>query len=79
MEGQMTFTKDNGLREISDRQMYDAEQLAELLNCSSRHVRRMALTGRMPKGVKFGLLRRWPRKQINEWLNAGCPEVGDGK
>ena len=48
-------------------------QLAELLNCSSRHCYRLADAGRLPRPVKLGSLVRWRSAEIADWIAAGCP------
>ena len=50
-------------------------QVASLLNCSSRHVYRLCDTKRMPAPVRLGMLVRWNRNVIEKWINAGCPPV----
>ena len=50
-------------------------QIAELLSCSTRHVQRLADAGKMPKPVRLGVLLRWPRQTINDWIADGCPAV----
>jgi excisionase family DNA binding protein len=58
------------------REMVTADEIATLyLVCSTRHVRRMADSGRMPKPVKLGSLIRWPRAVIEQWIADGCPHV----
>lgn len=53
--------------------LLDVNQVAELLNCSTRHVYRLSDGGRMPKPIKLGALVRWSKVAIDEWLSAGCP------
>jgi excisionase family DNA binding protein len=53
--------------------MLSVDQVARLLGCSSRHVYRLADSGRLPRPLKLGALVRWPRKAIDEWLANGCP------
>lgn len=53
--------------------MLDVNQVAALLNCSARHVYRLADAGRMPRPVKLGALVRWPRHKIEAWIEDGCP------
>ncbi len=55
--------------------LLDVEAVAELLDCSTRHVYRLADAGRLPRPVKLGALVRWPRTDLNDWLAAGCPSV----
>lgn len=48
-------------------------QVAELLQCSSRTVYRLADSGHMPRPRKLGNLVRWPWSEIQEWIANGCP------
>jgi excisionase family DNA binding protein len=54
----------------------DVRALAALLNCSQRHVYRMADRGAMPQPVRIGALVRWPRQVIMDWIAGGCQPVG---
>jgi excisionase family DNA binding protein len=56
-------------------QLLDVQAVAELLNCSTRHVYRLSDAGRMPAPLKVGALVRWKRAELEEWINAGCPPV----
>jgi excisionase family DNA binding protein len=58
--------------------LLDVQDVAKLLNCSSRHVYRLADTGRLPPPIKLGSLVRWPRRSIEAWLAEGCPEIRKG-
>ena len=58
--------------------MLDVRAVAELLGCSTRHVYRLADSGRMPRPVKLGALVRWPRAALEKWLAEGCPECREG-
>jgi excisionase family DNA binding protein len=53
--------------------LIDVRVVAELLNCSERHVCRLADAGRIPRPVKLGALVRWNRCQVEKWLAEGCP------
>jgi excisionase family DNA binding protein len=59
-------------------QLMDVQAVAELLDCSSRHVYRLADAGRMPAPVKLGTLVRWSKIAIEEWIAAGCPNCRQG-
>jgi excisionase family DNA binding protein len=52
--------------------LLDVEQVAELLNCSARHVYRLADAGRMPAPVRLGALVRWRRQDLETWIADGC-------
>jgi excisionase family DNA binding protein len=53
--------------------LLDVGAVAELLNCSPQHVRRLADGGRMPRPLRIGTLCRWRRTDLESWLAAGCP------
>lgn len=53
------------------------DQVAVLLGCSPRTVYRLADRGAMPPAIKLGALRRWRRVEIERWLDARCPEIGE--
>jgi excisionase family DNA binding protein len=53
--------------------LLDVRAVAAMLECSTRHVYRLADAGRMPAPVRIGALVRWRRTDIDSWLNARCP------
>lgn len=55
--------------------LLDVQAVAALLDCSTRHVRRLADGGRMPPPVKLGCLLRWRRADLDDWLAAGCQPI----
>jgi excisionase family DNA binding protein len=48
-------------------------ELAEMLDCSKRTVYRLIQSGKIPKPVKIGTLKRWIRSDIEKWTRDGCP------
>ncbi len=58
-----------------DSLLMDVRAVALRLNCSWRHVYRMADQGLMPKPVKLGALVRWQRQKIEDWISKGCQKV----
>ena len=48
---------------------------AMLGECSIRHVRRLADSGRMPAPVKLGALIRFRRVEIEQWIANGCRPI----
>ena len=51
-------------------------QVAELLNVGERSIWRWSHSGRMPAPVRLGENAvRFRRREIEEWLAAGCPRV----
>jgi excisionase family DNA binding protein len=55
--------------------LLDVRAVARLLGCSSRHVRRLADSGRMPRPLHLGALRRWRLDDLQQWIGARCPAV----
>jgi excisionase family DNA binding protein len=53
-------------------QLLDVRAVAALLDCSPRHVYRLADAGRMPPPVRLGTLVRWRRQDLAAWLDGGC-------
>lgn len=54
----------------SERGMYDVRDLAQLLKCSDRHIRRMIDAGEIPGVRRFGRLVRASRAVVDKWLSA---------
>ncbi len=51
----------------------NAPQLATLLECSRRHVETLDATGRLPRPIRLGRLKRWSLVEIKTWLAHGAP------
>jgi excisionase family DNA binding protein len=49
-------------------QLLRPEDLALLLGCSTRTVRKMVAAGLLPVPHRFGRMARWRRGQVNDWL-----------
>jgi len=61
--------------ETEQAALLDVRAVAVMLDCSPRHIYRLADAGRLPRPVKLGALVRWHRTEIDEWLAAGCPPI----
>ena len=55
-------------------EMHTADDIAQLLQCSVRHVWRMHDAGDLPAAVRVGRLVRWPKLLIATWIQDGCPK-----
>ncbi len=55
--------------------LLDVQAVADMLDCSARHIYRMSDAGKMPAPVKLGALVRWSRAAIEDWIAAGCPRI----
>ena len=51
------------------------EAVAAMLAVSSRHIYRLADSGKMPRPVKLGGSNRWDREVIENWIREICPAV----
>jgi len=58
--------------------LLDVRAVAAMLDCSQRHVYRLADAGRLPRPIKLGALIRWRRAELQNWLDAGCPSCSKG-
>ncbi|MEN6384828.1 MAG: helix-turn-helix domain-containing protein [Phycisphaerales bacterium] len=54
------------------------DDVANMLDCSTRHVRRLADWGRIPKPVKLGAMLRWVKADLEKWVADGCPTRKSG-
>ena len=57
--------------------LVDVRAVAVMLDCSTRHVYRLADGGMMPRPHKIGALCRWDRAAIESWIRDGCPRDKD--
>lgn len=76
MASQTTATVERiGGPERAPAELLDVRAVAAMLDCSPRHVYRLADAGRMPKPRRLGQLVRWSRRELEQWIDAGCPAV----
>lgn len=55
--------------------LLDVQAVADLCQCSKRHVVRLSDAGKMPAPVRLGNLVRWNRTVIEQWIADGCPPL----
>lgn len=53
--------------------LLSAKQVAELIGCSVRQVRRLDTNEEMPQPTRIGRMVRWVEDEIEAWVHAGCP------
>lgn len=63
-----------GPRRVPNGLLLDAQELADELRLSLRHVRRLDDTGKLPRAIRLGKSVRWSRAEIEQWIAAGCPD-----
>lgn len=51
------------------------QQVAELLQVSTRSLWRMRKAGKLPNPIRLGASVRWRRDEIEQWVRDGCPAV----
>jgi excisionase family DNA binding protein len=64
--------------EATSATLLDVRAVAQLLDCSTRHVYRMADSGKMPAPVRIGALVRWTRQSLESWIGGGCKPIVSG-
>ena len=60
---------------VTGRKLGDVKAVAQTLDCSPRHVYRLADAGRMPAPLRLGSLVRWDLEEIDRWIADGCKPV----
>ena len=51
------------------RPMITERELAQLLRCDPRTVRRLEVSGELPPALRIGGSKRWQRQVIEDWLD----------
>ncbi len=52
-----------------------AEELAGLLQISTRSLWRLLSAGKVPQPVRLGRSVRWRLGEVEKWIERGCPTV----
>lgn len=63
-------------RIIPSNSLLDVYDVAQMLQCSPRHVSRLVRAGKLPTPILLGSLIRWERERIESWITEGCPNCG---
>ncbi len=70
------MTRTTDLRSTNeDVRLIAADQLAAMLDISTRTVWRLLSTGRMVQPIRIGGSVRWRLDEVREWIAKGCPDV----
>lgn len=70
----MTRTTDSHTA-TDDVRLIAADQLAAMLDVSTRTVWRLLSTGRIVQPIRIGGSVRWRLDEVREWIAKGCPEA----
>ena len=60
-------------KQESRLRLINANELADILGISMRHLWRMKAAGELPKPVHLRNSVRWVLSDIERWLSMGCP------
>jgi predicted DNA-binding transcriptional regulator AlpA len=69
----MTRTTDSRTA-TDDVRLIAADQLAAMLDVSTRTVWRLLSTGRIVQPIRIGGSVRWRLDEVRDWIAKGCPE-----
>ena len=60
--------------QIQSCQLLDAKTFGQRLSLSKRQIFRLSSAGRIPKPVRIGGSVRWRQKDIEDFIDWGCPD-----
>lgn len=63
-----------GVNPLQSPLVFSAQQLADCLGVSLRHVRRLDSAGKLPKPIRLGRCCRWSVQEMEQFLAAGAPD-----
>ena len=63
----------NGTEEMGRGQLLSPEETARFLRVSTRHLRALNASRRMPAPIRLGRCVRWSRNELLAWCEAGAP------
>lgn len=46
--------------------------VAEMTDCTSRHIQNLDQRGMLPNSIRLGRLKKWSKKTILLWIDSGC-------
>lgn len=64
-------------RRSESEALLTAVEVAELLKCDRRTVRRLELSGEMPVGIRIGGSKRWRADVLRRWLDGLSSAAGE--
>ena len=64
---------DSHIPEQEAPMLLNAQQVADLLGVSVRHLYKLHNSGRLPAPIRLGRAVRWRREELQAWITAGTP------
>ncbi|HNT87895.1 MAG TPA: helix-turn-helix domain-containing protein [Candidatus Hydrogenedentes bacterium] len=58
-----------------ESELLSVGEAAVMLRLGKRTLYRLADVGAIPRPVKVGRATRWRRRELQEWVDAGCPDL----
>ena len=68
------FHKDNNM---SISELLKIREAAKVTGFGVSTIRKYEAMGLFPKHIKINGARRWRRQDVEDWIAAGCPRVGN--
>ena len=59
--------------------LMNVEEVGKMLNLSKRQIFRLNASGKIPAPLKIGGAVRWPKNDIESWIDMGCPDRSEFK
>jgi excisionase family DNA binding protein len=59
--------------ETAEMRLISIDELAQLLDLSTRSVWRLRSAGQLPEPVRLGGAVRWRLDEVKQWIADGCP------
>ena len=70
----MEHKMQTNVRSQSNPLAYSAQELADRLGVSLRHIRRLDSAQKIPRPIRLGRSCRWPVHEIQNWMDAGAKD-----
>ena len=64
---------------MTEIRLITAEELARMLNVSTRTLWRLLAKGELPEPVRLGGSTRWRSEEVSRWIDEGCPALASSK
>ena len=65
------------MEKYEDLEVLTADDVSKQLKISKRTLWRLVSKGDIPKPIKFGGNVRWSKKNMENWIENGCPQTAE--
>lgn len=70
--------KRNSSHQSTESPLICADELARMLQVSTRTLWRLLSSGQLIQPIKLGGSTRWRLEEVRRWIERGCPAPGEG-